>query len=77
MIGNRCRGFSALLIPIGLPAVSPVTARRNAVAFFLVQVPTAPPTCWLVGRLEFNVRFQHKYGYIRDDGLSCDDQSDS
>jgi len=23
---------------------------------------------WLVGWLEFNVPFQHKYGYIRDEG---------
>jgi len=24
-------------------------------------------TVWLVGWLEFNVPFQHKYGYIRDE----------
>jgi len=23
---------------------------------------------WLVGWLKFNVSFQHKYGYIRDEG---------
>jgi len=25
------------------------------------------PSGWLVGWLEFNVPFQHKYGYIRDE----------
>jgi len=25
-------------------------------------------TCWLVSWLEFNISFQHKYGYIRDEG---------
>jgi len=26
---------------------------------------------WLVGWLEFNVPFQHKYGYIRDENPAC------
>ena len=35
--------------------------------------PYAPAFCgWLVGWLDFNVTFQHKSGYIRDEPAFCD-----
>jgi len=29
---------------------------------------SSPGWCWKVSWLEFNVPFQHKYGYVRDEG---------
>jgi len=34
---------------------------------FYIVYNLRKPYGWLVGWLEFNVPFQHKYGYIRDD----------
>jgi len=41
-----------------------VSANR---AHTLTQSTTADPVWWLVGWLEFNVHFQHNYGYIREE----------
>jgi len=55
-------------------------ARQHLIAQFFYRadvLPDAQPTVskhcrqltgWLVGRLQFNISFQHKYGYIRDEG---------
>jgi len=54
----------------------PPTPHRSI--FYRTDVlPDAQPTVskqrrqltgWLVGRLQFNISFQHKYGHIRDEG---------
>jgi len=60
-LGNPKSHFSTVLIIHTSHYFYVISKKTNC-----CPLPTTPDG-WLVGWLEFNVPFQHKYGYVRDD----------
>jgi len=70
-----------ILIPTAAAATATITRHRATTKHSLTfrvrtmlsyrEVETSLLVGWLVGCLEFNLPFQHKYGYIRDELQDC------